>query len=151
MTLLLPALLILSGSPVVFGGARPVPVNPYNFKRGNKSNLLVSAAGITSNLLLALSFALLNRLFPQLSHFLLAGIVINVILFSFNVLPLPPLDGSRILYHFLSSEGKLLLRKLEPYGLLLIFATLYFFSGIVWNIAMPVANILFLIGGFNLN
>jgi Zn-dependent protease len=146
-TIVFPLLLILAGSPVVFGGAKPVPVNPFNFRRGRLSDILVSSAGILTNLTLAVIFSLLLRFFPDMYEFLVPGIIINVVLFAFNVLPIPPLDGSRIIYHFLPYELKKIYVELERYGFFIIFLFLYFFSGIIWKIVEPIVNILSLIAG----
>jgi Zn-dependent protease len=80
-------------------------------------------------------------------EFLVPGIIINVVLFAFNVLPIPPLDGSRIIYHFLPYELKKIYVELERYGFFIIFLFLYFFSGIIWKIVEPIVNILSLIAG----
>lgn len=146
-TIIFPLLLIVAGSPVVFGGAKPVPVNPLNFRRGKLSDIIVSSAGIITNLALAVIFSLLLRFFPSLSGFLIPGIIINVVLFAFNILPIPPLDGSRIVYPFLPYELKRVYLEIERYGFLIIFIFLYFFSGIIWNIIQPIVNILSLIAG----
>jgi Zn-dependent protease len=100
-SIFLPALLVLSGSPILIGYAKPVPYNPYNLS-GKYDEALVAGAGPAVNIALVLFFALLIRLFgtgmsePLLSAF--ATIVfINMLLALFNLLPLPPLDGSKVL------------------------------------------------------
>ena len=103
MSVILPALLILSGSHFVFGAAKPVPYNPYNFTNQKWGEALVALAGPASNVFLAIVFAVLIR-FTELLHLsetftMLAFqiVVLNLFLAFFNLVPLPPLDGSKIL------------------------------------------------------
>jgi Zn-dependent protease len=108
MSVILPGLLVLSGSPILFGAAKPVPYNPYNFTNQKWGEAIVAAAGPASNVALAIIFALLIRVNEQIEVFsdtfiMLAGsvIIINIFLALFNLLPIPPLDGSKILPRFL--------------------------------------------------
>ncbi len=108
-TLLLPALLIMSHSPVVFGWAKPVPVNPHNFRDPRRGMLLTSLAGPAANFILAVIFSIIFKLglFPQYSvlwAFLLMGILISLVLGIFNLIPIPPLDGSQILFALLPQK-----------------------------------------------
>lgn len=105
LTVILPLLLILSGSSIIFGGAKPVPVDPYNLKEGRKDIALVSLAGPATNLLLVLLGTLLLKLLGGYSATGLMEIVITILhliirvnlsLAIFNLLPIPPLDGSKI-------------------------------------------------------
>jgi Zn-dependent protease len=107
MSVIIPGLLIMSGSPILFGAAKPVPYNPYNFTNQKWGEAIVAAAGPASNIILALIFAVLIRLadvlslsttFVQLSFSI---IVLNIFLAIFNLVPIPPLDGSKILPRFL--------------------------------------------------
>lgn len=148
MSVLFPLFLILLNSPVVFGAAKPVPVNPYNFRRGYLSELAVAAAGLIANLGLALINAICLRLFPGAALFFETGIIINVVLFVFNALPIPPLDGSRLVYVFLPAEMKKFFVELEQYGIFLIFVVLYFFGDFVFALVKPLVNIFFLIAYF---
>lgn len=103
MSVILPAILILSGSPFVFGAAKPVPYNPYNLSNQKWGEALVAIAGPLSNIALAIIFALLVRFsvaldLSQSFTFLAFQIVtLNLFLAFFNLVPLPPLDGSKIL------------------------------------------------------
>ncbi len=101
MTLLLPALLIIAHSPVIFGAARPVPFNPWAVKGGKRGVALIAAAGPLTNLFVAAFFALWLRFAPvsaNLVEFFVKIIQVNVGFFVFNLIPFPPLDGSRLLY-----------------------------------------------------
>ena len=108
MSVILPGLLVLSGSPLLFGAAKPVPYNPYNFSNQKWGEALVAAAGPASNIALAIIFAVIIRLDAQFdilteTFVYLAGtaIIINIFLALLNLLPIPPLDGSKILPRFL--------------------------------------------------
>ncbi|MBI2334201.1 site-2 protease family protein [Candidatus Daviesbacteria bacterium] len=154
-TILLPALLIFTGSPILFGWAKPVPVNPLNFSNLRKGELTVSAAGIVANFSLAIAAALiyhfLNALpqtFPALLGALLRfTILINLVLGIFNLLPIPPLDGSKVLLSQLPLHLAKQYQKIEPYGFLILL--LFLFTGML-GIVFEVARILTsaLLGGF---
>ncbi len=116
MTVLLPTMLYFSsGGAFIFGGAKPVPVNPDNYKRGAKSDILVSLAGVSMNVvvagflvLLVVLVGLLGKAAPSLSHSLsimqvmfLKGVGINLFLAAFNLIPVPPLDGSHVAKYLL--------------------------------------------------
>ncbi|MDO8573865.1 MAG: site-2 protease family protein [Candidatus Daviesbacteria bacterium] len=127
-TILLPAILIFTGSPILFGWAKPVPVNPLNFTSLRKGELFVSAAGILANfslaILAAVIFHILNALpqtFPALLGSLLRfTVLINLVLGIFNLFPIPPLDGSKILLSQLPYKLAKSYQKLEPYGILIL-------------------------------
>lgn len=127
-TILLPALLIFTGAPILFGWAKPVPVNPLNFSSIRKGELFVSAAGILANFFLAamaaIIFHILNAL-PQTFPFLLGKLLhftamINLVLGIFNLFPIPPLDGSKILLSQLPLNLARQYQKLEQYGFLIL-------------------------------
>jgi Zn-dependent protease len=107
MAVILPGLLVLSGSPILFGAAKPVPYNPYNFTNQKWGEAIVAAAGPAANIFIAIVFAVLIRSAEilQLSDsFLVLAvqiIVLNIFLAFFNLVPIPPLDGSKILPRFL--------------------------------------------------
>ena len=106
-SIFLPLLLTLSGSPFLLGWAKPVPYNPFNFRRGGKwGEAIVAFAGPASNFLIALVMALLIRaeLFPpEMTAVLFLVLFINVLLGIFNLIPIPPLDGSKVLSALLPS------------------------------------------------
>jgi len=113
-----------------FGWAKPVPVNFNNLHDERKGLIFVSAAGITANIILAFFSLLLLRLltpspFGMLSTILSYFAQINIMLASFNLIPIPPLDGSKILMGFLSRKAQYALERLEPYGMFIIIALLY--------------------------
>lgn len=127
-SLLVPGLLLVSGSPVLFGWAKPVPIDPRYFRSPYQGIMLVALAGPLSNIALAVGFALLTKtihISNDLIFLLVYGIKINLALAAFNLLPIPPLDGSKILQFFLPEKGKELLYRIEPYGFLLVFGLSY--------------------------
>lgn len=149
-TILLPAISILYGG-IIFGWAKPVPVNPLNFKDLRKGELAVSAAGILANFGLALIAALIFRILaalPQTFPSLLGGILsftvlINLVLGLFNLLPIPPLDGSKILMSQLSYNLAKSYQKIESYGfLLLLLLLLTGMLGFVFSLARLIAAFL---------
>lgn len=139
-SILVPLLLIVSGSGIFFAWARPVPVNPNNFRRPRRDDIIVSVAGPVSNILLALAFTALFIIFLWLapSHGGLSGwqntmvqmfrygIWINLILAMFNLIPIPPLDGSHILQNTLPYEAARQYEKIRPYGFLILVAAIWF-------------------------
>jgi Zn-dependent protease len=148
MTIILPAILIASHSPIIFGGAKPVPVNPMYFKNPRRGMLWVAAAGPATNLVLAgISYGLLRVLGLALSGFQtlelsetaieavrLAGgwlsysIIINIVLGVFNLIPVPPLDGGRIMVGILPLPLARRLAKIEPFGIYLVIIVIYLLS-----------------------
>ncbi|MCS7196689.1 MAG: site-2 protease family protein [Aquificaceae bacterium] len=147
-TLLLPGLLMLAGSPILFGWAKPVPINPLRFKNLRLGTFMVSLAGIAMNLWLALLFASLYRLIREgylnflsdeilipLALFLGKGVLINLVLALFNAIPIPPLDGSRAVMSFFSVKYWELFYRFEMYGFLII--TLLLFTGLLGRIIFP--------------
>lgn len=114
--------LVLFHAPIL--AAKPVPFNPARLKFDEFGAALVAAAGPFSNLLLAIIAAFLDRLTPVGStseHMLGIFIILNVALFVFNMIPIPPLDGSRVLYAFAPRPLQELMEQLEPIGLFVIF------------------------------
>jgi len=142
MSLLFPALLwFISGGRYTFGGAKPVPVNSRKFKNYRKGDILVSAAGVTTNLILAVVWAVLfvviGLLAPALpgaipvldtlQRMMVYGIWLNLILCFFNLIPVPPLDGSHLLYHALPPKVGSWYRGLQRFGYLPVFLLVFVF------------------------
>jgi Zn-dependent protease len=129
-TLLLPAALIFLGSPVVFGAAKPVPFNPYAVRYGKWGAALIAVAGPLSNLMMATVVGLYLRVVDisgVTGQFLLQFVLINLAFFVFNMIPIPPLDGSRVLYAVLPSKLQDIMDQIERYGIIVIFAFLIIF------------------------
>lgn len=138
LSIILPLLLILSQTGIIFGGAKPVPVDPFNLKEGRKDIALVSLAGPATNILVALLFALLAKLlFPGLSlHQITTAsiggtlitivISINLWLAIFNLLPIPPLDGSKIFALILPEQLSDFYLSLSSIGTLILLFLLMF-------------------------
>ncbi|HNZ30394.1 MAG: Peptidase family M50 [Candidatus Aerophobetes bacterium ADurb.Bin490] len=134
MSVILPLMLIFTGSPFVIGGAKPVPVNPMYFRDHKKGMMITSLAGPASNILLAVIFAVILKMtsvIPVLGSqglvmFLSYGILLNVMLAAFNLIPIPPLDGSKVLMGVMPDRMMYSYMKLEPYGMFIIIALLAF-------------------------
>lgn len=151
-TIILPLLLYFTQSSFLFGWAKPVPVNPYNFRNPEIDNLKVSLAGPVSNLLLAVGFTILSILlgmffkeyFYILIPYLKYGLKMNVLLAIFNLIPIPPLDGSHVLSYFLPPDLALKYQQIQQYGMMLLvifimtplFDIVYFFTDGISNILL---------------
>lgn len=136
-SIILPFLLFISGSPVLVGWAKPVPINPYNFKDQKWGTLKVSIAGPATNFCIAIIFGLLARVLnsslfmqsAQMSFFveLLSIVAIYNFLWAlFNLVPIPPLDGSWILFRFLPQGSEKIKMFMQQYGLLLLVFFIFF-------------------------
>ncbi len=179
-SIIVPLLLLMAPGGFVFGWAKPVPINPSQLHNPRRDMAFVAVAGPLMNLFLAMVSALLLGLFlsidptlqeqwpPQpgvehrqdllgmilvpLTAMALFSLVINTLLFTFNLLPIPPLDGSRVLRSLLPPAGASLLNRLEPYGMFIILglfmidSTVPIISTIVGTAFSIVRN--FLLGNF---
>ncbi len=124
-TILIPGLLLISGTGFIFGWAKPVPVNMKNLKNPVSDMAVVAAAGPISNILMAIAWALFGRLgvmigvesvMQPMMYMSVAGITINLVLALINLLPIPPLDGSRIFSALLPGRWAWYYSRIEPYG-----------------------------------
>ena len=162
MSLLLPALLFFgTQGAFTFGGAKPVPVNPRKYRNFVRGDLLVSAAGVATNFVLSFVFALLYVLLGLLSpaapgaapvletaqRMMEHGIWINLILCFFNLIPIPPLDGSHLLYHALPPKAGSWYRGLQRFGYLPLFALLFIFRPVVSVLLTPAAAMMNFLDG----
>ena len=130
LTVLLPILLAVTGAPI-FGGAKPVPFNPQNVRWGEFGAMLVGVAGPISNLVLAfIGFGTLaiTGASGLAGYVLQIWVVVNLGFFIFNMLPVPPLDGSRLLYYLAPDSVRSVLVMAEQFGLIIIFAIILLFS-----------------------
>ncbi len=154
-TVLVPAMLLLFRTGFVFGWAKPVPITWENLRRPKRDMALVAAAGPAANLLMAIAWGLLlkiSTLLPlialwvsaPLRYMALAGILANVLLMVFNLLPIPPLDGGRVAVGLLPGPWAWRLSQLEPYGFIILIGLMI--SGpllgvsLLWMILGPVAE-----------
>lgn len=150
-SILLPGFLILmsqiGSGGIIFGWAKPVPVNPANL-RGKYGSALVSLAGPASNLVLALIFGLALRflpiaeLDPALALIFSYIVFLNILLAIFNLLPVPPLDGSHILFSFLPRSFDALRMFLSRYGIFVLLFIIFFFFGFVTLIVNSVFSLI---------
>jgi len=163
MSLLLPALLFFgTQGAFTFGGAKPVPVNPRKYRKYVRGDILVSAAGVATNFVLAFVFAflyvflgLLSQLVPAAStvletaqRMMIHGIWINLILCFFNLIPIPPLDGSHLLYHALPPGAGSWYRGLQRFGYLPLFVLLFLFRPVLSVLLAPAAAMMNFLTGF---
>lgn len=130
-SVLLPAILILTHSPVLLGWAKPVPVNPSNFENKKKGTLEVSLAGVLANFGIAIFFGLVARFgagqIPQSAMGAIYMIVlVNIVLGFFNLIPIPPLDGSKVVFALLPARYFYVEAFLNKYALVLILIFVFF-------------------------
>jgi Zn-dependent protease len=156
MTVLLPVLLYVSHAGFIFGSAKPVPVNPSKYRDYRRGDIIVSLAGIGANLGLfvasVLVFAIVGvagSLLPLLAptaeiaqRMLYYGMFLNLVLAFFNLIPIPPLDGSHVFYHLLPAGAGLKYRRLYMLGLLPILLIVWLVPGVVNTLLWPVTQLM---------
>ena len=139
MTVLLPLMLAFMHAPIL-GGAKPVPVNPRNYRNFKRGDIIVSLAGVFTNLLVAIGCTIVvfllgllaktsDALHPSigiLQAMFVEGILLNMVLIAFNLIPIPPLDGSHVMKYLLPPAWSLRYQELGRYGLLILILLLYF-------------------------
>jgi Zn-dependent protease len=146
LTILMPLMMgLMSGWRVMLGGAKPVPVNPRNYRNYKRGDIIVSLAGVATNLVIAVGctavIALLGlgvRYVPAalstvaiLQVMMIYGIIINLGLIAFNLIPIPPLDGSHVMKYLLPPAWSLRYQELARYGFVLLIVLLYFGRGLL--------------------
>jgi len=164
-SILLPLLLILLNSGIIFGYAKPVPINPGYFRNYRKGLRYTSLAGPVTNLIIAFAVGLVYGLFfyiffkitngmlisdtfgfnafNLISQIFEGAIYINIFLAILNFIPIPPLDGSKILASFLPDEAMFKFLSLGRFGFILIFIFLFLSGGIFWRVISPVFNFIY--------
>jgi len=156
-TILLPLMMIvLTNGQFVFGYAKPVPINPSNFKNPKRDMAISAAAGPITNLCLALISLLVLKflvvpasvffpgditkaIFTPLTLMLTSSIIFNVVLAAFNLIPIPPLDGGRVLVGFLPHRQAVSYSRIEPFGFIIVLVLIY--TGIANYFVMPLVNL----------
>jgi Zn-dependent protease len=158
-SILVPLLLWVTKAGFLLGWARPVPVDPRNYRDYRRGDIIVSLAGIAANLLLAVVFTFvllllikLERVLPNAASTLALaarmseyGILINLVLAFFNLIPLPPLDGSHVLYHLLPPRLGARYRQIGRYGLLILIGIIWFAPGGFRFLLLPVGWVMGLV------
>jgi Zn-dependent protease len=140
LTILMPAMLFwASNGAFMFGGAKPVPVNPSNYRHYKRGDIIVSLAGVATNMalfplcaLMVVVFGLLGRWLPPaldtlalLQLMMVQGIVFNLVLAIFNLLPIPPLDGSHVMKYLMPPAWALRYQQLGRYGIIILLVLLW--------------------------
>jgi Zn-dependent protease len=146
-TIILPLILFLIPGALPFGWAKPVPINPNHFRNPKKDTMWVGLAGPAANLIVAFLFSLILKTVaaPYLANLLLWTIVINLVLAIFNFIPIPPLDGSKILAYFLPAKLSVRYLKVQMYGLIFIIILINF-GFFQWFILPILRLVLILLG-----
>jgi Zn-dependent protease len=157
-TIIMPLLLLVStGGQLVFGYAKPVPINPYNFKNPKRDMAISAAGGPLMNIFIAFvsviilkylivpvighaSSDMLGKIIKPLVMMMTASIQINIVLAVFNLIPIPPLDGGRVLMGFLPDRQAHILGKLEPFGMIIVLVLLA--TGTAGIVISPLINLL---------
>lgn len=147
-SILIPLFLVVAGSPFLIGWAKPVPYNPYNLRNQKLGPALVGAAGPAANILIALIFGLLLRFVPDFANGISGGYILNfmviastitllnLVLAVFNLVPIPPLDGSKVLFALLPYNWYQVQRLLEQYGFFILLIFIFFFLDWIFPVVL---------------
>lgn len=155
-TVILPGLLLLprlfgQGGPV-FGYAKPMPITPANLRDPDRQTMWIALVGPLTNLFLAVVGALALRLVggfaafappgsvPNVADFFFVFVVVNVILAVFNILPIPPLDGSKVLARFLPGRAREIYRSADAYGALILLVIFFIFPQVIFGFINPIVT-----------
>ncbi len=148
-TIFLPLILLITHSPVLFGWAKPVPVDFFNLKNPKQGMIWVGLAGPVANILFAIALSLLLKIPLLLTSYLAVSVITtaimaNLVLAVFNLLPIPPLDGSRVMMGLLPYNLSVEYAKIEPYGFIIIFALLWMnaINTVIWPVVISLARLL---------
>jgi Zn-dependent protease len=146
LTILMPLMLgLISNWRIMLGGAKPVPVNPRNYKNFKRGDIIVSLAGVAANFALAIACTILIALFGLMARatsglgqtvgilqvMMIYGVTINLGLIAFNLIPIPPLDGSHVMKYLLPPAWALKYQEMTRYGLLILILLLSFGGGLL--------------------
>lgn len=145
MSILLPAMLVISGSPVIFGAAKPVPVNPVHFKDPKKDMALTALSGPLTNVLLAVLASQILKAIgfsSPLAPILYMVVLYNLMLTIINLIPIPPLDGSKVLAAILPDDLASIYLSLQQYGIFILFFLLFFPIG-GFSLNQVISNLIF--------
>ena len=146
-SVLIPFILIITGSPFLIGWAKPVPVNPYNLRNPKKDMAKIAIAGPAVNFIVAIFFGILIQIIPLPNQVLIIFSIIiflNILLGVFNLMPIPPLDGSKIFFSFLPFSLQYIQDWMEQFSMFLFFGFLFLIiSGI-----FPLLHIVLLLFAF---
>ncbi len=152
-TVILPAFLLIVHSPVLFGWAKPVPVNFFNLKNPKRDSAIVAAAGPLANILFAALFGIIYKLLifipiPEgilkpIAITCIYGVQLNLVFAFFNLIPILPLDGGRIVAAFLPPRWAYSFSKIEPYGIWIVMGLLFIgaFNFIYYAFVLPLSNL----------
>ncbi|MEI6420448.1 MAG: site-2 protease family protein [bacterium] len=146
-SIFLPAILLLTNSGILFGWAKPVPYNPYNLKNRRLAEGMIALAGPVTNLTLASIFAVMGRIFVsynlvsvEFMKIIVMVVIINVGLALFNLIPLPPLDGSKIISLVLPRDWGVRLQRIDFMGMFIILLIVAFYGEYLGKVVLSMAG-----------